>query len=218
MIHGVDLSGNVQSIDMGALAASEDFFYHQATDGVGTVDKMLMVRANEIRAAGKGDAFGCYHFLRVRHGHAQDADEQCKQFLDARMRAGCTLPPWFDVELGEEHSSNRAATHDEVRAAVELFLETWEQSLGGALFGYSSPGEMNIMGLDKVDAFTSLPLALAEYVLPPGQAPATPPMSPKLPAPYTSWSFWQYGGDVPRYSGIVDLVLFNGTLAQLQKM
>ncbi|HEY1956064.1 MAG TPA: GH25 family lysozyme [Polyangiaceae bacterium] len=206
MIEGIDVSGWSGNLDLEAIAGSKAFVYHQATDGVGTVDKMLIPRTNALRGVGMGNVIGVYHFLRVRHGMKQDADEQCKQHLDARANAGGVLPTWLDVELGEPNSSNRAATHDEVRAAVELFVETWQRCLGGALVGYSSPGEMAVMGLDKVDAFTSLPLALAEYN---GGKP------PTLPAPYTAWLFHQWAGDVQAYRGIVDCVRFNGTIDDL---
>lgn len=218
MIEGIDVSGWSGNLRLEEIAAECAFVYHQATDGVGTVDKMLLPRTNALRGVGMGKVLGAYHFLRVRHGMRQDADEQCKQFLDARAKAGCPLPGLFDVELGEIHSSNRAATKDEVRAAVELFLETNDKCLGGPLFGYTSPGEGDVMGTFSVDAFTAMPLVLAEYVLPPGQAPAVPPTAPKLPAPYTNWAGWQYAGNVPRYGGIVDLLLFNGTIDDLLSM
>lgn len=215
MIEGIDVSGWSGNLDLDAIAQSCAFVFHQATDGVGTMDKMLLPRTNALRGVGMGKVLGAYHFLRVRHGMRQDADEQCKQFLDARANAGCPLPGMLDVELGEPGSSNRAATHDEVRAAVELYIETNDKCLGGPLFGYSSHGERLVMGLDKVDAFNALMPAVAEYVLPPGQAPATPTHGPKLPAPLTTWSLWQYAGNVPRFGGVVDLLLFNGSIDDL---
>ena len=209
MIEGLDCSCYSGNLDLEAIASSKSFVYLQTTDGVGTVDRQLLPRANGFRAVGMGKVIGGYHYLRVRHGMKQDADEQCKQHLDARANAGCVLPSWLDVELGAPGSSNRAATHDEVRAAVELFIDTWERCLGGALCGYSSPGEMHVMGLDQVDAFTALPLALAEYN---GGKP------PTLPVPYTSWAFHQWAGNVQAYRGIVDCVRFNGTVDDLLTM
>lgn len=206
MIEGIDCSQWSGNLDFEAIAKGCAFVYHQATDGAGTVDKMLMLRANALRGVGMADRIGSYHFLRVRHGHRQDADEQAKEFMDARANAGCPLPPWLDVELGPAGSSNRAATHDEVRAAVELFVSTWDRCLGGPLCGYSSPGEMHAMGLDYIDAFTALPLALAEY---------TGAAKPSLPQPFKSWAFWQYAGNVHALGGLVDRVRFSGTVDDL---
>ncbi|HEY1956667.1 MAG TPA: GH25 family lysozyme [Polyangiaceae bacterium] len=215
---GIDVSGWSGNLDLDKIAAECAFVFMQATDGVGTIDKMLMPRSNALRGVGMGKVLGCYHFLRVRHGMKQDADEQCKQFLDARANAGCPLPAMLDIELGEPGSSNRAATHDEVRAALELFIETNDKCLGGELFGYTSPGEGKVMGSYLVDAFTALRPAIAEYVLAPGHAPATPPLAPKLPAPYTDWSLWQWAGNVMRFGGVVDLLAFNGTIDDLIAM
>lgn len=209
MIEGIDVSGWSGNLHYDQIAAACAFVYHQATDGVGTVDKMLMPRTNALRGLGLGSALGAYHFLRVRHGMKQDADEQCKQFMDARANAGCTLAPWLDVELGEERSSNRAATHDEVRAAVELFLETWDASTSSTLMVYSSPGEMSVMGVALVPSIEKRPLALAEYTSKPFII---------APQPWSKWTMWQWDGNASAFGGVVDRVRFDGTIDDLQAM
>lgn len=207
---GGDISGGTFRYE--AMALAWKFACIKVTDGVGSPNPCLMPHANALRGS---MPLSGYHFLRVRHGYAQDADEQCKQFMDGVANAGLVLPPWLDVELGEPGSSNRAATHDEVRAAVELFCETYEASWSTPLTIYSSPGEIQAMGIDLIANIAQHPLALAEYVLAPGRAPTVPPTSPKLPAPWTAWAYWQYAGDVPMFGGIVDLVSFNGSAEDL---
>ena len=44
---------------------------------------------------------------------------------------------------------------------------------------------------------------------------------PNIPNAWSTWAFWQTGsssGALPGTSGVVDVNLFNGTLAQLQAM
>jgi GH25 family lysozyme M1 (1,4-beta-N-acetylmuramidase) len=206
MIEGIDVSGG--ALDYEQVAAAKSFAYQKATDGVSMVSGQLITHCNGFRAAGMGDAIGVYHFLRVRHGRAQDADEQCKQFLDAQASAGAVLIPWLDIELGEPGSSNRAATKGEVKTAVLLFLETYEACTGTQRVAwYSSPGEALVLGLTLIDGLASYPLAVADYE-----------SVPHIIQPATSYSFWQYLGDQGVFGGVVDLVRFNGTVDDLKQV
>src|SRR3954465_10260015 len=126
-LQGIDISAPLG--DYAAVARECGFVYIKATDGVGSPNRHLLPITNALRAVGMGRVLGAYHFLRVRHGMKQDADEQARQFMDARANAACPLPPWLDIELGEEgNHNNRMATHDEVREARDLFFETWQAS------------------------------------------------------------------------------------------
>jgi GH25 family lysozyme M1 (1,4-beta-N-acetylmuramidase) len=225
-VQGIDASAFSGNLDWDAVARDCGFVCLKGTDGINDVDRTLLLRANNARRVGLGAAIVVYHFGHVRHGMKQDADEQAKQAMDAMAKAGGS-EMWLDIEMdsvsGGQHGGIaktlldphadpdiKAALHDEVRAFAELFVVTWEQILGGPLVGYSSPGEMATLGLDQVSAFTSLPLALAEYIAPPGTANVNVPThAPKLPTPYTSWRYWQYGGNCPRYGGNVDLLVRN---------
>jgi GH25 family lysozyme M1 (1,4-beta-N-acetylmuramidase) len=206
-IEGIDISSKVT--DPVAVAAKAAFVYMKATDGVGSPSGVIVQNANGLRIAGLGDMLGAYHFLRIRHGRAQDADEQCKEFLELRATAGCPLIAWLDIELGEEGSSNRAATKDEVKAATVMFLETWNVQTTDSLAWYSSPGESNMMGLVAIPELVDIPLALADY----RDAPHEPPQfKPEM------MIFWQRRGTTP-FAGIAggaDLTRFFGTVEQLQ--
>ena len=208
MLEGVDISSRVTNAD--ALAASAAFVYQKATDGVGSPSSVIVQNCNGLRIAGKGAMLGAYHFLRARHGRAQDADRQCKEFLEMRSTAGCPLISWLDIELGEDASvsySNRHATRAEVRAAVVMFVETWSQETGDMLAWYSSPGEAQAMGLVDIPELRLLPLALADYE-----------EAFHVPAPFSSPpAFWQYAGTsvFDGVSGGADRVRFFGTEAEL---
>ncbi|MFI4978538.1 MAG: GH25 family lysozyme [Solirubrobacterales bacterium] len=208
MLEGIDISSRIT--DAGKVARRAAFIYQKATDGVGTPSAVIVPNANALRAEGAGDVLGAYHFLRVRHGRPQDADEQCKEFLAVRREAGCPLISWLDVELGEEGSSNRAATKDEVRAAVVLFLDTWHDCTEDPLAWYSSPGEANVMGLVLIPELALLPLALADYE-------STYHVPASLPSPP---AFWQYQGTTPfdGVAGGADLTRFLGSLDVLRAM
>jgi len=208
MLEGIDASSIISA--QATIAAGKAFAYLKATDGTGTLSKAMLPNANALRGEGLGEALGAYHFLRVRHGRAQDADEQCKEFMDARANAGCLLSPMLDIELDENGGSvsNKWATKDEVKAAVILWLDTWAASSSQTVIIYSSPGEANAMGLTLLDELAAYPLACADYEA-----------SVHVPAPWTGPpSFWQYDGNVPACGGIVDLLRFNGDLSQLKTL
>lgn len=204
MLEGIDLSSGTLHYD--EAAAAKAFAFIKCTDGVGSVNKMLDPHATGLRGAGMR-ALGGYHFLRVRHGRAQDAGEQAREYAVARANAGVTdLPAILDVELGEDMSSpvsNRHATKDEVRQAVELFISAWSETYADKLFGYSSPGEIATMGLALVPAFTALPLVVADYE-----------SVEHVPRPFTA-VMWQNRGDVLAFGGCVDFLEFDGTLDEL---
>lgn len=224
---GIDASGFSGNLDWDAVARDCGFVCLKGTDGVGDVDSTLLLRANNARRVGLGDSISVYHFLRVRHGMRQDADEQAKQALEAYANAGGSLEMWLDVEMdsvsGGQHGAiakllldphgdpiAKQKARDEIRAAVELFVTTWTQILGPTLAGYTSPGELVTLGLDTVSDFTDLPFCVAEYIAAPGTVDVKPPThAPRLPAPYTTWLEHQYGGNCPRYGGNVDLLVRN---------
>jgi GH25 family lysozyme M1 (1,4-beta-N-acetylmuramidase) len=220
MTHGLDISSG--SFDWPIIAAVEDFVYIKATDGVGSPNPELPTLVRQAQDAGV-KVIRLYHFARIRHGRPQDTDEQCKEFLDACAKYGLTDEPWFDVEAGGLASGCEAmlestdpsvvsAVKSEVAQAVDLWRKTWSACLGGAYDFYGSPGEMKLMGIGEIDGIGELPLALAAYLLDPGQAPSSPPTAPaSLPAPWSSWRFFQYAGDVTRYGGLVDLTVCNGS-------
>lgn len=224
---GIDISGWSEGghhLDVAAIiSGGAQFVYHQATDGTGTLDSGLLQACNDLRAGGLSAYIGAYHFLRIRHERAQDADEQCKEFLDAASRAGAVLPLWLDCELGMDKASprwNGLASPDEVKAAIELFYETLDKiSVGRVCPLYSSPGEVTAMGTaGAADAVVSRGLCVAEYS--PNSAKAAADMAALFSADSGAVLFHQYQGTSP-YPGVpngADRVRFFGSLAELQAM
>jgi len=117
---------------------------------------------------------------------------ECWNFTaeERAFRSLLKLPPVIDVEL------------DTISIAqlIDFLREFGKQSLPKAII-YTDRALAGLMG----EPLTSLPLWLAEY----GVAEPSP-------APWSSWTFWQYGaGRVPGISTMVDLDWFNGTADEL---
>jgi len=202
-LEGFDASSG--TLRFAEAAAQKSFAFLKVTDGVGSLNKWLDALSTGLRGAGM-KLLGGYHFLRVRHGRAQDADAQAREFV-AHRKAACVdaLPAMLDVELGEPGCSNRTATREEIREAVELFIATYRELTDDGLWGYSSPGEIGVMGLALIPAFTELPLVVADYEA-----------AEHVPHPFTA-VMWQYRGDVLAFGGVIDLLRFNGCLDDLTK-
>jgi GH25 family lysozyme M1 (1,4-beta-N-acetylmuramidase) len=200
VLEGIDVSSRIVAEQLVKIPA---FVYFKATDGVGSPSSTILSSAIACRSRGI-TKLGAYHFLRVRHGRAQDADEQCKEFFDLRAATGTdSIEAWLDVEFGEENSSNRAATPDEVRAAIEMFWDAWHGLTTDVLDLYSSPGEAAAMGIVLIPGVDAYPLAKAAY-----GGTQTPI------APWKSTRFHQYQGTTP-YTGVIggaDLTRCFGTL------
>lgn len=209
MLEGFDISGG--TLRYAEAAAAKSFAFIKTTDGVRDVNRWLDAHATGLRGAGMR-ALGGYHFLRVRHGRAQDADEQARECAAARANAGVNvLPLLLDIELGEGPDkngvvpavSNRHATKAEVAEATNLFIDTWRAVSPDPLWGYSSPGEIGVMGLSFVPAFTALPLIVADYEA-----------VEHVPHPFTAIG-WQNRGNVLAFGGCIDLIRLDCTLEDL---
>jgi Glycosyl hydrolases family 25 len=210
---GADISAPVRFPDL--VASDAQFVYHQLTDGVGTPNRAAVADCNGLRAAGLSD-IGGYLYLHARHGRAQDADEQVKEYLDLAANCGVTLPHWLDVESGE---GNSLATHDEVKAAVLSALDAFGRyAPDDRVWIYTSPGEALSLGVTLIDELKAYPLVVAAYVVPVGQDAPEPTKLPTIPAPWTvnDVVMWQYVGNVPAYGGTIDRVRCMLTVDQLK--
>lgn len=211
---GIDISNPINFAAAVADTARVSFAYHQLTDGVGTPNRAAVGDCNALRAAGLHD-LGGYLYLHARHGRAQDADEQVKEYLDLAANCGVTLPHWLDVESGE---GNALATHDEVKAAVLGALDAFRRyAPDDTVWIYTSPGEALSLGVTLIDEVKAYPLVVAAYVAVNHDAPE-PAHLPTLPAPWTVEDVvaHQYVGDAPAYGGIIDRIRCLLTLDQLR--
>lgn len=186
---GIDVSAHQGTVDWQAVGTQVRFAFIKATEGVGYIDPRAYEHASGALAAGMD--VGAYHYLRVRHG-AQDAAEQARQFLMVHRKLGCTLLPALDVET----QSNEGRTFGEYLDAVRQFVAVVKSELGRAPLLYTYPGFWS--GSAQLMCATDLldcPLWIAHYTH--GQ--------PTVPKPWTSALLWQYAagaGVIGRVNGV----------------
>lgn len=185
---GLDVSHYDGLIDFSAVRGA-GFVFCQAkcTEGTAYVDGRY--KANKSNAKAAGLFFGAYHFFRP----ASDPNKQAEHFLkNADLKPG-DMQPMFDWEIIQD------PRHDWEKA--ELFLKRVEREIGKKMIIYGGPYFLDQMKLPAW--FADHPLWVAHYGT----------KAPLVPAPWKTWSFWQYSdkGSVP---GIPapdeDMDLFNG--------
>ncbi len=208
MLEGIDISrANGLSIDWPTVAQHIQFVYVKSSDGVDYEDPLYASDVKSIKA--RNLDFGAYHYLRVRHGRAQDAEKQAQQFCGLFLREGCTIRPTIDCEL----SNNEAATGAEWSEAIKVFARCVEMRLGVKPFIYTYPAFWTSHKELCTDEFwKDYPLWIAHYTL----------SRPWIPEPWQGWSAWQYAagagvhGHVPGIKGDVDQDRFDGTIEELR--
>jgi len=97
-----------------------------------------------------------------------------------------------------------------IAAAMQQWLDAVQQNLGRTPMIYTAAGFWNT-ALGGTTSFASYPLWVAEY---------TGNSSPRLPAGFTNYVFWQYNqsGSVPGIASNVDMDQFNGSLSDLNQL
>ncbi|HYL39529.1 MAG TPA: GH25 family lysozyme [Bryobacteraceae bacterium] len=202
-LSGIDVSSYQRTVDWTAVAGSGiQFCYIKATEGSSCADHGF---AQHWRRAGEtGLARGAYHFFHP----TMPVTTQANFFLHTvgEPQPG-DLPPALDLEAPEEWVGIPAAA----RAALAIkWLEIVETRLNLAPIVYLSPAFM-IETLRNASALGRYRLWLAEY---------TSAAAPRVPSPWTAWTFWQHMGKgrVPGVALPVDLNWFNGTAGDLQAL
>lgn len=220
MIEGVDLSGNNGKITASKIIVVKQFVYLQCTEGVNYVDPAFTIMLGQFRALGFDD-IGAYHYLRVRHGAAQDSNTQAEQHFAQLDQNRIKLISWLDAETHK----NEAATQQEYADAIGMYIDRFMQ-LAGRLAFYTSRGEWELNGLSSIGALVPIatvvdkPLALAAYQAGDDMTLPDPWRTAGIP-----WTFHQYAGDVGNIgtcpgvsSPHCDLDRFNGTIEQLRAL
>jgi lysozyme len=191
---GIDVSDHQETVDWNAVRqAGKVFAFIKATDGITYTDPDFATNWSGARAAGL--LRGAYHFYETN----DDPAAQAENFLNAVQLAPGDLPPVVDIERTKSGQSAGQVIQD-----LQTWLDVVEQATGLVPIIYTSPGYWDSLG---TSAFGRYPLWVAEYGV----------QSPKLPAGWASWTFWQSSesGTVAGVSGAVDLDVFSGTLADL---
>lgn len=183
---GIDVSEWQGTIDWSKVAAAGvDFAFIRAGYGEDRPDRKFAENWAGAKAA--GIARGGYLWFRPsRDPLAQSA------FLAERCGDG-ELVPWCDFETAERLAPQLAL------AQLDRHLGDLEGRLGTTPVLYTGPAFWRSMGTVWPPVLTAAryPLAIAHYTAAP---------KPDVPAPWTSWAYWQHSsaGHVPGIGGPVD--------------
>jgi lysozyme len=198
-VHGIDVSHYQGTVDWAQVAgAGMAFAFVKATQGASNVDPLFAQNWDGARAAGL--LCGAYHFFQPGVDPAQQAAHFLSVLGIPPAVAGA-LPPVLDVEtLGNQ-------TAAQVVQGIETWLAAVQAAAGCTPIVYTAPGFWAKLG---TTAFGSYPLWVAEYGV----------STPKLPAGWTAWAFWQssQSGRVAGVAGSVDLDVFQGSRDDLAKL
>ncbi|MCL6453539.1 MAG: peptidoglycan-binding protein [Alicyclobacillus sp.] len=196
-VNGIDVSNNNGNIDWPAVAKAGILFaYVKVTEGATYHDPLFARNYSGAKAAGL--LRGAYCFARPGTSSAQD--EAAAFVSEVTAAGGFELPPALDMEDAGGLSS----------ADLVAWCRAWAAAIkphyAGRPLLYASPAFIREHGLAALaDTFD---LWLADY--------AAMPDLGGWPRPYVFWQYSSSGG-VPGISGHVDLDLYNGSLADLQK-
>lgn len=135
-------------------------------------------------------------------------EDQAHAFMDAVSKAGLLstdLPPVLDVEADPD---GRRATPNEYVALMNDWVTVIQQQLGRQPMIYTNPAFWGYLGSPA--QFGRLPLWIADYKV----------AVPKVPNPWTTYSFWQYEqtATVAGVDKAVDLDVFNGNENALSRL
>lgn len=197
-VQGIDVSKWQGTIDWARVKdAGVEYAFIRVSDGVASRDGKFA--ANWAGAKANGILRGAYQFFRP----AQNIQTQAQLMIDA---IGGTytpgdLPPVIDVEADGGLSP----------ATVAARIKTWVDKVEGATGVKPIVYTGKYFWRDEVGGPTDYvdhALWIAQYTS----------LCPDLPAPWPSWTFWQYTdrGRVDGITGPVDMNRFNGTLDDLK--
>ena len=193
-VKGVDVSKYQGSIDWNAVkAGGTDFAFIRVSDGANSPDSYFA--KNWDGAKGAGLVRGAYQFFRP----AQDAAGQADLLVKAiGTLDDADITPVLDVEVTDGVSSLV------LQQRMHTWLDAVESALGRKPLVYTASYMAGTLG----SGFADYPLWVANWGV----------SCPKLPTPWSKWSFWQSSdkGTVSGISGAVDVDQFNGSLADLQ--
>jgi lysozyme len=188
---GIDVSYHQATIEWSKVRrAGIKFAFIRVSDGL-TVSDPEFTR-NWANAKAQKIARGAYQFFRP----GENAIAQADKLVAAIENDKGELPPVIDVEVT---GGLRPA---KVAKQVTLWIDRVRARLGVEPIVYTSPDfwRDEVGGAD----LSSQPLWVAHYTK----------ECPRVPAPWTRWTFWQYSktGRVPGIKGHVDLNVYQGRM------
>lgn len=190
-IHGIDLSHWNGVFDFAKAAAENNkFCYAKATQGIDYIDPQF--KRNRSEALKNGILFGAYHFYKP----SVSAKLQAEHFISTtgQITLG-NLPSVIDWEV-----TDGVRNSQQIAGALE-WLSMVETATGKKPIIYTGPYFAKALG--DLSMFKSYPLWIANYGV----------NHPKIPAPWTKYTIWQYSS-----AGGIDRDVFNGSLQELHSM
>lgn len=195
-LEGIDVSHHNGTFDWRPLpAAGISFAYAKATESIDDVDPTYP--ANRRGAKNAGVAFGAYHFARPDQGDG-DAYREADHFLSVAQPSKGDLLPVLDLEAGA----------GDLTGWVLDFCDRVHDAVGRRPVIYASP-DFWTEHVQPAKHWLPFLLWVANYDV----------SRPRVPAPWSSWTFWQYTdrGRIGSMSGTVDRDRFAGDAAELAK-
>jgi lysozyme len=175
------------------------FAFIKATEGISAPNTAFPKEWPQAGAAG---------LLRSAYHYFVPTDDPIKQanfFLNTvGTLADTDLPPMFDWEI------TNGLPAQTVVARAQQWLDYVEQQTGRTPIIYTNAGFFSQLGTNaggNPAGFDHYPLYVSDYGV----------TCPKVPLPWTSWSFWQYSGSGSAVGipGTTDLDVFNGVFNDL---
>jgi len=191
-LEGIDVSGYNPGTNWNLVKSQKEFAFIKCTEGLTYTNKYF--KSDWANSQTSGVIRGAYHFF---HPH-DDPIKQAQFFLLTMGElTSKDLPPVIDLETHE------LTAQQEVNNAL-IFLETIQKSVQKTPIIYSGFYYINELG--NPQAFAKYPLWLADYEA-----------IPKIPKPWSSYTFWQYSssGNVNGVSGKADLSVYQGDMNSL---
>ncbi len=232
-ISGIDVSHWQGNINWSQVKNSGiEFAFTKATEGVNFTDSKF--HTNMAGATAAGVLVGPYHFARPESKNGVpftsyaggpllpgtdpylDAVSEASDFVDAispYYNSGSYLLPVLDLEKDPDFG-NLALEREFVSRWAQIFSDTVNDSLGVRPMIYSGLWRANNRYEAEQAATHDLWLAWWK-----GTGTTDPPVASDTPN-WTDWKFWQWtdSSSVPGIAGGVDGDVFNGSMADLEKL
>ena len=194
-VYGVDVSSYQPTVNWSQMASmGKKFAFCKSSEGVTHLDNAFF--RHRTGAKNSGLTFGAYHFFRPLLDPVQQADT----FLRA---AGNVMHGELPLTLDIEWSDGIEELGEKYAERALAMLEKLEDATGLAPIIYTSAPFFT--GFPHPERFAKYTNWLAAYS-----------HLPVVPAPWTSWKFWQYSETLTvAGSDKIDGNVFNGDLAAL---
>jgi lysozyme len=211
VLDGLDVSEFNGDVDWTQVASSAGFAFVRSADGDVNDKLYTAARAAALRTAGV--PFGVYQFARV----ASAANNQRDGVTEAAMawyfarRQGWGVKGDLPIVYDFENDSWKDQTAAKAAAHLVQAVRTLRLLQGRPAILYTNPATMAFVGpaLDTAGKaeLAQCPLWIAHFDVP----------APTVPAPWTSWTFWQYTskGACAGVTGAVDRDHFFGSKTDL---